>query len=193
MSLLDTQVSVLANQAMIHLVSGVTPHRIGNAHPTIVPYQTFPVSDGHLIVAVGNDGQFARFAKVLGAPGLAIDRRFLHNSDRVKHRADLIAILLSLTVKMTRDTLLAALEKEGVPAGPINNVADVFADPHVVARKMRLDLADPPAKGGTVPSIRSPMVFDGEPAVALRASPELGADNADVLADPAWGGVPQAS
>jgi crotonobetainyl-CoA:carnitine CoA-transferase CaiB-like acyl-CoA transferase len=193
MSLLDTQVSVLANQGMIHLVSGVTPHRIGNAHPTIVPYQTFPVSDGHLIVAVGNDGQFARFAKVLGAPGLAIDRRFLHNSDRVKHRADLIAILLSLTVKMTRDTLLAALEKEGVPAGPINNVADVFADPHVVARKMRLDLADPPAKGGTVPSIRSPMVFDGEPAVALRASPELGADNADVLADPAWGGVPQAS
>src|SRR4029079_9043584 len=151
---------------------------IGNAHPTIVPYQTFPVCDGHVIVAVGNDGQFARFTKVLGAPELASDARFVHNSDRVKHRAELIAILPTLTVKITRDALLAALEKEGVPAGPINNVADVFADPQVVARKMRLDLAEPVAKAGSVPTIRSPMVFDGEPAVALRASPRLGADNA---------------
>jgi crotonobetainyl-CoA:carnitine CoA-transferase CaiB-like acyl-CoA transferase len=193
MSLLDTQVGVLANQGMLQLVSGVTPHRMGNAHPTIVPYRVLPVADGHFIVAVGNDPQFARFVKVLGAPELASDPRFLHNADRVKHRADLDAILPALTLKMTRDMLLAALEKENVPAGPINTVADVFADPQVVARRMRLDLSDGAAKGGTVPSIRSPIVFDGEPAVAPRASPELGADNADVLADPAWGGAAQAS
>jgi crotonobetainyl-CoA:carnitine CoA-transferase CaiB-like acyl-CoA transferase len=188
MSLLDTQVSVLANQGLSYLVSGAAPHRIGNAHPSIVPYQVLPVSDGHFIVAVGNDPQFARFVKVLGAPELATNPRFLHNADRVRHRADLIPILQTLTVKMTRDVLLAALETEGVPAGPINTVADVFADPQVVARKMRLDLADPIVKGGVVPSIGSPMVFDGDRAVALRASPELGADNAAVLADPAWGG-----
>jgi crotonobetainyl-CoA:carnitine CoA-transferase CaiB-like acyl-CoA transferase len=112
----------------------------------------------------------------------------LHNSDRVRHRAELVAKLPPLCEKFSREALLAALEKEGVPAGPINNVADVFADPQVVARRMRLDLPSDAAREGTVASIRSPIVLDGEPAVALRASPELGADNADVLADPAWGG-----
>jgi crotonobetainyl-CoA:carnitine CoA-transferase CaiB-like acyl-CoA transferase len=193
MALLDTQVSVLANQGLSYLVSGAAPHRMGNAHPSIVPYQVLPVADGHFIVAVGNDPQFARFVKVLGAPELATDPRFLHNSDRVRHRAELVAILAALTVRMTRAALLSALEKEGVPAGPINTVADVFADPQVVARKMRLDLADAAAKDGSVPSIRSPIVLDGEPAVALRASPELGADAADVLSDPAWGGGARAS
>jgi crotonobetainyl-CoA:carnitine CoA-transferase CaiB-like acyl-CoA transferase len=154
-----------------------------------VPYQVLPVSDGHFIIAVGNDPQFARFAKVLGMPELAADPRFVHNSDRVRHRAELNAILPGLCRKFTRDALLAALEKEGVPAGPINTVADVFADPQVIARRMRLELPDAATKGGSVASIRSPMVFDGEPAVALRASPELGADAADVLADPAWGGT----
>jgi len=192
MALLDTQVSVLANQGMIYLASGVTPHRLGNAHPTIVPYQVLPVSDGHFIIAVGNDPQFARFARVLGMPELAADPRFLHNSDRVRHRDELNAILPGLCQKFTRDALLAALEKEGVPAGPINSVADVFADPQVIARHMRLDLPDAAAKWGSVASIRSPIVFDGEPAVALRASPVLGADAADVLADPAWGGGAQA-
>jgi crotonobetainyl-CoA:carnitine CoA-transferase CaiB-like acyl-CoA transferase len=188
MSLLDTQVSVLANQGLSYLVSGVPSRRIGNAHPSIVPYQVLPVSDGHMIVAVGNDSQFARFAAVLGAPDLATDPRFVHNADRVLHRAELISIVCALSVKFTRDELLSALEKEGVPAGPINSVADVFADPQVIARGMRLDLADSAVKGGSVPSIRSPFVFDGEPAVARRASPEIGADTADVLADPAWGG-----
>jgi crotonobetainyl-CoA:carnitine CoA-transferase CaiB-like acyl-CoA transferase len=193
MALLDTQVSVLANQGLSYLVSGVTPHRLGNAHPSIVPYQVFPVSDGHLIVAVGNDSQFARFAKVIGAPDLAAEPRFLHNSERVKNRADLIAVLSALTEKFSRDALLSALEKEGVPAGPINSLADVFSDAQVLARGMRIDLADPAVKSGAVPTIRSPMDFDGEPAVALRPSPELGADAADVLADPAWGGGEQAS
>jgi len=188
MSLLDTQVSVLANQGMIYLVSGVAPHRMGNAHPSIVPYQVLPVSDGHLIVAVGNDTQFARFVGELGAPELANDARFLHNADRVRHRADLAPILCALTLKFTRDALLAALEAAGVPAGPINTLVDVFADPQVIARGMRLDLPDAAAGGGSVPSIRSPIVLDGEPQAARRASPELGADAADVLADPAWGG-----
>jgi crotonobetainyl-CoA:carnitine CoA-transferase CaiB-like acyl-CoA transferase len=188
MALLDTQVSVLANQGLSYLVSGVTPHRMGNAHPSIVPYQVFPVSDGHMIVAVGNDAQFARFAAVLGATGLAANPRFVHNADRVLHRAELTQIICGLSVRFTRDALLSALEKEGVPAGPINSVADVFADPQVIARGMRLDLPDPAVKGGSVPSIRSPFVFDGEPAVARRASPEIGADTADVLSDPTWGG-----
>ena len=188
MALLDTQVSVLGNQGLSYLVAGVAPHRMGNAHPSIVPYQVFPVSDGHFIAAVGNDAQFARFVDVLGAPELASDPRFLHNADRVRHRTDLVALLEPLCRQFSCDGLLAALEKEGVPAGPINTLTDVFADPQVVARGMRLDLADATAKGGSVPSIRSPIVLDGEPAVALRAAPELGADAADVLADPAWGG-----
>lgn len=188
MALLDTQVSVLANQGLSYLVSGIPSRRIGNAHPSIVPYQVLPVSDGHVIVAVGNDAQFARFVAFIGAPDLATDSRFVHNADRVTHRAELIPIIGALTVKFTRGALLSALEKEGVPAGPINSVADVFADPQVIARGMRLDLAAPAVKGGLVPSIRSPIVFDGEPAVARRAPPEIGADTADVLADPAWGG-----
>jgi crotonobetainyl-CoA:carnitine CoA-transferase CaiB-like acyl-CoA transferase len=188
MSLLDTQVSVLANQGMIYLVSGAAPHRMGNAHPSIVPYQVLPVADGHFIVAVGNNTQFARFTKVLGAPELAADPRFVHNADRVKHRAELVPTLQDLCRKFSRDALLGALEKEGVPAGPINTLTDVFTDPQVVARGMRLDLADPAARSGAVPSIRSPIVFNGEAAVAHRVSPALGADAADILADPAWGG-----
>jgi crotonobetainyl-CoA:carnitine CoA-transferase CaiB-like acyl-CoA transferase len=188
MSLLDTQVSVLANQGLGYLVSGVPSHRMGNAHPSIVPYQVVPASDGHLIVAVGNDPQFARFAAVLGAPELASDPRFVHNSDRVNHRAALTAIINSLSVKFSRDALLSALEKQGVPAGPINNVADVFADPQVIARGMRLDLDDPTVKGGSVPSIRSPFMFDGVAAVATRVSPEIGADTEAILADLSWSG-----
>jgi crotonobetainyl-CoA:carnitine CoA-transferase CaiB-like acyl-CoA transferase len=188
MSLLDTQVSVLANQGLSYLVSGVPPRRLGNVHPSIAPYQVLPVSDGHMIVAVGNDSQFARFAAVLGAPDLASDPRFVHNADRVNHRVALTAIINELSVKFTRDALLSALEEQGVPAGPINSVADVFADPQVIARGMRLDLAGPAVKGGSVPSIRSPFVFDGVAAVARRASPEIGADTDEILADTAWGG-----
>jgi crotonobetainyl-CoA:carnitine CoA-transferase CaiB-like acyl-CoA transferase len=188
MSLLDTQVSVLANQGLSYLVSGVPSHRMGNAHPSIVPYQVLPVSDGHMIVAVGNDPQFARFAAVLGVPELASDPRFAHNADRVNHRAALTAIINSRSVKFSRDALLSALEKQGVPAGPINNVADVFADPQVIARGMRLDLDDPNIKGSSVPSIRSPFMFDGVAAMTTRASPEIGADADAILADPAWGG-----
>jgi glutaryl-CoA transferase len=188
MALLDTQTSVLANQAMNYLASGQVPRRMGNAHPNIVPYQVFPVSDGHVIVAVGNDGQFAKFARVLGRPDLAQDERFRTNADRVRNRAVLVPLLADLLMRTKRDALLAALAPEGVPAGPINTVADVFADPQVVARKMRVDLPAPAAKGGVIPTVRSPILIDGEPALAQRPPPRLGEHTDDVLKDPAWGG-----
>jgi crotonobetainyl-CoA:carnitine CoA-transferase CaiB-like acyl-CoA transferase len=188
MALLDTQTSVLANQAMNYLVSGQAPRRMGNAHPNIVPYQVFPVSDGHVIVAVGNDGQFAKFVRVLGHPDLARDERFRTNADRVRNRAVLVPLLTDLLSRKKRDVLLAALAPEGVPAGPINTVADVFADPQVVARRMRVDLPAPAARGGVIPSVRSPILIDGEPALADRPPPRLGEHTQEVLNDPAWGG-----
>ena len=187
MALLDTQTSVLANQAMNYLASGMVPRRMGNAHPNIVPYQVFPVSDGHVIVAVGNDGQFTKFVRVLGHPELAADERFRTNADRVKNRAVLVPILAELLLQQKRDALLAALAPEGVPAGPINDVADVFADPQVAARGMRVDLPAPAARGGAIPSVRTPIVLDGEPMVAPNPSPRLGEHTHDVLNDPAWG------
>jgi crotonobetainyl-CoA:carnitine CoA-transferase CaiB-like acyl-CoA transferase len=186
MALLDVQTSVLANQALNYLASGKAPRRMGNAHPNIVPYQVFPVADGHVIVAVGNDGQFARFVSVLGRADLAQDERFRTNAGRVRHRVALVPILTELTLRVPRDGLLAALEAQGVPAGPINTVADVFADPQVIARGMRIDLPAPAAKGGAIPSVRSPIVLDGEPMAAWRPSPRLGEHTQEVLSDPSW-------
>jgi crotonobetainyl-CoA:carnitine CoA-transferase CaiB-like acyl-CoA transferase len=186
MALLDVQTSVLANQALNYLASGKAPRRMGNAHPNIVPYQVFPVADGHVIVAVGNDGQFARFVSVLGRADLAQDERFRTNAGRVRHRVALVPILTELTLRVPRDGLLAALEVQGVPAGPINTVADVFADPQVIARGMRIDLPAPAAKGGAIPSVRSPIVLDGEPMAAWRPSPRLGEHTQEVLSDPSW-------
>ncbi|WP_404289034.1 CaiB/BaiF CoA transferase family protein [Microvirga sp. RSM25] len=186
MALLDVQTSVLANQAMNYLASGKSPRRMGNAHPNIVPYQVFPVADGHVIVAVGNDGQFARFVSVLGKPELAQDERFRTNAGRVGHRAELVPLLTELTLTFTREDLLAALEGQGVPAGPINTVADVFADPQVIARGMKIDLPSQAAKGGAIPSVRSPIVMDGQPMAAGRPSPRLGEHTDEVLSDPSW-------
>jgi crotonobetainyl-CoA:carnitine CoA-transferase CaiB-like acyl-CoA transferase len=186
MALLDVQTSVLANQAMNYLASGKSPRRMGNAHPNIVPYQVFPVADGHVIVAVGNDGQFARFVSVLGKPELAQDERFGTNAGRVGYRAELVPLLTELTLTFTREDLLAALEGQGVPAGPINTVADVFADPQVIARGMKIDLPSQAAKGGAIPSVRSPIVMDGQPMAAGRPSPRLGEHTDEVLSDPSW-------
>ena len=188
MALLDVQTSVLANQAMNYLASGITPRRMGNAHPNIVPYQVFPVSDGHVIVAVGNDGQFGRFLAVLGRPDLAGDERFRTNAGRVRYRTDLVPVLTELTLRFSRDALLSALEAQGVPAGPINTVGDVFADPQVAARGMRIDLPLAAARGGAIPSVRSPIVLDGEPMAAARPSPRLGEHTGEVLNDPSWMG-----
>ncbi|WP_460448400.1 CaiB/BaiF CoA transferase family protein [Alsobacter sp. SYSU BS001988] len=189
MALFDTQVSVLANQALNYLVSGKTPKRMGNAHPNLAPYQVFPVADGHIVIASGNDGQFRRLCGVLGAPGMADDPAYASNALRVTNRERLIPALSELTLRVRRDDLLAALERVGVPAGPINTVADVFEDPQVEARGMRVDLPCPDAAGGSIPTIRSPLVLDGEPMVAGRASPRLGQHTDEVLSDPAWTGL----
>jgi crotonobetainyl-CoA:carnitine CoA-transferase CaiB-like acyl-CoA transferase len=187
MALLDATVSVLANHALAYLASGEEPVRYGNAHPTIVPYQVFPVADGHVALAVGNDGQFAKLCRVLGAPHLASNENYRTNALRIAHRTSLIATIGALTGGFTRKALLDALDAEQVPAGPINTLAEVFSDPQVVHRHMRVDL--PRAQGGSVPSIRGAIVLDGEPVIALRASPELGEHGAEILADPAWGGA----
>jgi crotonobetainyl-CoA:carnitine CoA-transferase CaiB-like acyl-CoA transferase len=188
MALLDTQVGVLANQAMNFLASGRPPRRMGNAHPNIVPYQVFPVADGHVVVAVGNDGQFRRFCALLGCPELAEDPRFATNPQRVAHRATLLPDLTRRTLGMSRADLLAGLEGAGVPCGPINTLADVFADPQVVARNLRVDLPSPEAAAGSIPSVASPIVIDGTRMVAAHPSPALGAHDGEVFSDPAWGG-----
>jgi crotonobetainyl-CoA:carnitine CoA-transferase CaiB-like acyl-CoA transferase len=174
MALLDAATAILANQAMNYLVSGRAPTRLGNAHPNIVPYQVFPVADGHVIVAVGNDGQYARLCTVIGAPELVTDPAYRTNGDRVRHRDTLAAKIAARTTTFPRDTLLAALEAAGVPAGPINTVADVFADPQVIARGLRLTLKD--EAGTEIPSVASPIVIDGVRMAAGRPSPRLGAD-----------------
>ena len=181
MSLLDVQVGVLANQALNYLVSGTAPKRLGNAHPNIVPYQVFPTSDGHLIIAVGNTAQFDKLCKVLGAPELSADPGHRTNQGRVENREALVAAIAEKTKTFARDDLLAALEAETVPAGPINNVADVFADPQVAARRMTLDLPASGTKGGTVPSVRLPIVFESGNPEPVRAAPRLGEDTVRIL------------
>jgi crotonobetainyl-CoA:carnitine CoA-transferase CaiB-like acyl-CoA transferase len=182
-------VAVLANQALNYLVSGTPPKRLGNAHPSIVPYEVFPVADGHIIIAVGNDGQFGRLCQVLGDPNLATQPQHATNPARVEHRVSLIARLSALTRSRTRADLLAALEQEGVPAGPINSIADVFDDPQVRHRGMRLDLRSEAAEGGTVPGVRTPLIIDGVPAAHTRPSPRLGEHGIEIEADPEWGGA----
>jgi crotonobetainyl-CoA:carnitine CoA-transferase CaiB-like acyl-CoA transferase len=181
MALLDTQVSVLANQALYYLVSGQAPQRLGNAHASIVPYQVFPVADGHIIIACGNDGQFVKLSAILGEPGFASDPRFKTNEQRVINRDILVPLLIPLMKKFSRADLLAKLEAAGVPAGPINNLAEVFADPQVQARGMRIDYASETAQGGSIPGVRTPIMMGGEPAAAGRPSPRLGEHTAEVL------------
>jgi crotonobetainyl-CoA:carnitine CoA-transferase CaiB-like acyl-CoA transferase len=174
LALFDTMGAMLANQAMNYLASGVAPRRMGNAHPNIAPYQTFPVADGFVIVAVGNDAQFGRLCATLGLEQLAADQRFAANAARVANRADLERELAARTRGWRRDDLIAALEKAVVPAGPINTVADLFADPQFVSRGMRID------PEGT-PGVRSPMVMSESPLALARRSPKLGEHEAEIL------------
>ena len=181
MALLDTQVGVLANQALFYLSSGNVPQRLGNAHATVVPYQVFPVSDGHIIIACGNDTQFARLPFCSAIPRSRDEPDFKTNAGRVTNRDRLIPRMLPLTQKFTRDDLLKKLEAAGVPGGPINDLADVFADPQVNHRGMRVDLPDPAAKGGTIPGVRSPIMIDGAAMHADRPSPGLGQHTDEIL------------
>ena len=181
MALLDSQVGVLANQALNYLVSGTSPVRMGNAHPNLVPYQVFRAHDGHLVIATGNDGQFRRLCAVLGVAAMADDPRFLRNSDRIANRDALSAMLEERTCARTRADLLAALEDVGVPAGPIQDLADVFADPQVKARGLQVALDATDAQGGTVPGVRTPILMSRSPVAAKNGSPRLGADTARIL------------
>ncbi len=183
MSLLDTMVGMLANQGMNYLVSGKSPTRMGNAHPNIVPYQVFPVADGHIVIATGNDRQWRDTCAILGLEDLAFDPRFVHNAGRVAGRAELIPLLEEKTRLFKRDNLLARLERAHVPAGPINTVEQVFADPQVKARGLRMDLASPEAAAGSVPSIRNPIRLSDTPLTQDRVAPRLGADTDAVLTD----------
>ena len=166
LSLLDVGVAVLANQAMNQLIGGVTPRRLGNAHPNIVPYQVFPASDGHLIIACGNDRQFAGLCEALGLGDLASDPAYATNPARVANRETLCPLIAAATVARTRAETIAALESAGVPAGPINSVADALAEPQIVARGMQI------APEG-VPGLRTPLVFSRSPLTLGRAAPML--------------------
>ncbi len=183
MALLDTMISVLANQALFYLVSGTPPKRMGNAHPAVVPYQTFPCSDGYMLIACGNDTQFERMMAVLGAPEMAKDERYVTNAGRVVNRGTLIPRLCELTPKFTRAELTAQLEAVGVPAGPINSIADAFADPQVIARGLRVDRPHPDAKGGSIPGVRSPITINGTRAAAGRAQPKVGEHTQEILSE----------
>lgn len=180
-SLVDSTVGVLSNQALNYMVSGKVPKRIGNAHANIVPYQVFPTADGYAIVATGNDNQYVKFCNALGAPELARNPEYKDNVGRLKHREELIGKLSALTSAMKRDDLLAKLEAQGVPAGPINNVEQVFKDPQVIHRGMKLELPSDAAKGGTIPGVRTPIVFDGWRAASEHAAPLLGQHTAEIL------------
>ncbi|PZO03667.1 MAG: CoA transferase [Hyphomicrobiales bacterium] len=188
MALLDAQVAVLGNQAMNYLVSGHPPARLGNAHPNIVPYDVFPVADGHIIIATGNDGQWRKLCEVLGEAALADAPDYLDNRSRVKNRVAVTQHLQRLTQRYLKADLLAALEAVGVPAGPINSVDEVFADPQVLVRGIKVDLASDVAKGGSIPTVASPIVMDGMRQVSPRPSPQLGEHANEILNDPAWGG-----
>ncbi|MEJ8473990.1 CaiB/BaiF CoA transferase family protein [Roseibium algae] len=183
MALLDSLTGVLANQALNYFVSGKSPKRLGNSHPNIVPYQVFPASDGHLIIAVGNDGQFAKLCDVLNLPDLPNNPAFATNAARVAARDDLVPMLLAETAKFTRDGLLSALEAKGVPAGPINAVSDVFNDPHIEHREMRVDLPATGVKGGQVSSVRTPIRFSSSELVLEKAAPKLGEHTDEILAE----------
>ncbi len=178
-SLLDSQVSWLINQGVAHLVSGEVPGRLGNGHPAIVPYESFPGSDGPFILAVGNDSQFAKFCEVAGAPDLADNPDYATNANRVRNRQQLVPALRRLTIEKSAAEWIDLLEQAGVPCGPVNDLQAVFTDPHILARGMRLNMPHPVS--GSVDLIGSPIKMEKTPVSYRNAPPTLGADTEDVL------------
>ena len=175
LALLDVQVATLANQALNTLVSGRAPERYGNAHPNIVPYQAFACRDGHLVLTVGNDGQFARLAELLGHPEWS-QGEYATNEGRVAHRDDLVALIQGILSGDERDVWLARFEALGIPAGPIHTLTEVFADPQVRHRGMAREIDG-------VPQVANPLRFDGESATADVPPPSLGEHSERVLTD----------
>ncbi|MFJ4113940.1 CaiB/BaiF CoA-transferase family protein [Pseudomonas sp. WHRI 8519] len=181
MALLDVQVACLANQAMNYLTTGNAPRRLGNAHPNIVPYQDFPTADGDFILTVGNDGQFRKFAEVAGQPQWADDPRFATNKLRVANRSQLIPLIRQATVFKTTAEWVSQLEAAGVPCGPINDLAQMFQDPQVLARGLAVSM--PHALAGSVPQVASPIRLSETPVEYRRAPPLLGEHTEAVLGD----------
>ena len=180
LSLMDVQVAMLVNQGVAHLMDGQIPPRRGNDHPTIVPYGTFPTSEGSFILAIGNDSQFARFALEAGAPGLATDARFATNAARVRHRDVLIPLIAALTAGRASADWLAAFDRLGIPAGPVNDLAQVFASPQVAARGMKIRLGDD-STSGPVDLIGNPLKMSQTPVTYSKPPPALGEDSGLVL------------
>jgi crotonobetainyl-CoA:carnitine CoA-transferase CaiB-like acyl-CoA transferase len=181
LGLLDVQVACLANQAANVLLAGVVPQRMGNAHLSIVPYQDFPTADGDMILAIGNDGQFARFCEVAGRAEWAQDARFATNTERVRHRQTLIPLLRQTTVLRTTAEWVQALEAHAVPCGPINRIDQVFAEPQVLARGMAVTLQHP--RLGPLQVAGSPLKLSASPVRYRQAPPDLGAHRDEVLRD----------
>ncbi len=181
MALLDVQSAVLANQNMNYLISGRAPSRLGNAHPNISPYEVVPAADGYLILAVGNDGQFRRLCAILGLDGIADDPRFSTNKERVANRDEVRRLVSTETLKWQKADLLRACEANAVPAGAINTIEEMFEDPQIQARGLRVDLAD--AKGTVIPGVRTPVVLSQTPLRYERPSPRLGEHQEEVLAE----------
>ncbi|MBL9046477.1 MAG: CoA transferase [Tabrizicola sp.] len=176
MALLDVATSIMANQAMNYLASGKVPGMMGNAHPNLAPYAVFDCKDGWLILATGNDGQYQRLCKILGLGDMATAAEYLTNADRIANRDEMTRRITAATKTWSKVDLLAACEAEGVPAGPINSLAEVFADPQVIARKLKI------APEG-LPGLRSPMTFSGAELALDRPAPRLGQHQDEVLRD----------
>lgn len=181
MALLDTQAGVLANQNMNYLATGVSPMRIGNENPNIAPYEVIAASNGHVILAVGNDGQFERACKILGLDDLPADPRFATNEARVANRVELRTYVAPAAAKFTKLELLAAFEAHAVPVGTINTIGEMFADPQIRARGMRIDLKD--FEGNAIPGVRTPILMSETPLRYDTPSPRLGQHNVEVHAD----------
>ena len=179
LALYDVMLAMLANMNMNYLTSGRAPGRAGNAHPNIVPYQVFAAADGHVIVAVGNDAQYAKFCEVAGRGDLATDPRFVRNADRVRHRAVLVPMLEELVRQRSAAWWLESLDAAKVPCGPINDIAQALADPQVAARGMRIDLPHPLA--GHVPLVANPIHLSRTPPAYTSPPPLLGQHTEDVL------------
>ena len=188
LALLDVQVAALANQAMNYIATGDNPKRLGNAHPNIVPYQAFATSDGHLILAVGNDAQFERFCQVAGEKELACNSLYASNALRVANRNELVPEVSRLLKLQSTQWWLTELNKVGVPCGPICNIDEVFDNPQIKARKMKISLDHPQL--GKVESVANPIKLSATPLQYHQAPPMLGEHTHDVLQD--WLGIEEA-
>jgi len=181
MSLLDVAVAIGANQGMNYLTTGNTPQRIGNAHQNLTPYQVFDCLDGWLIIATGNDGQYQRLCHLLGLDDMALAPEYLKNADRLKNREEMTRRLTEVTLTRTKEDLLAACEANNVPVGPINDMAEVFADPQIIARGMQVELDG-------VPSVRAPVVFSDAELATTKPSPALDEHGAEIR-EHLWGAL----